>query len=85
MIRRLVGKYLSPFFQFHALWHLLTGYATYCLAVFVPMVDQFDPESLSGARMPERYAIGFNRVGLPITVFAQPTKAAKQASGSSKD
>lgn len=37
--------FISPLFQFHAIWHLGTGLGTYCLAVFCTYVEQEDEEN----------------------------------------
>jgi len=69
-MRKVVGWFFAPLFQYHALWHLLTGIATYFLSVFAPIVHQYDPESLAGSKkqIKKKYAVGFDRLGLPITV-----------------
>jgi dihydroceramidase len=62
-LRQKVGPLFEFIFQFHALWHVLNGFAVYLLGIFAAVHDDLE----IGAKK-QTYDIGFNSIGLPIVV-----------------
>lgn len=52
LLRAYFGPYIAPLFQFHAIWHLGTGYGTYCFTCFNAYAKalEMDPKSVPTIR-----------------------------------